>query len=333
MLTRRLFKNFTKTSTRQMSTNQHYVDLDNAKVCRNYGPLPVTIERGERIYMYDVEGRKYFDFLCGYSACNQGHSHPKILKAMMEQATKVTLTSRAYHNMTLGPFAEYFTNLIGYDRLIPMNSGVEADETACKMARRWGYRAKGIPDNQANILFPTGNFWGRSITASGACDDPSRYNQFGPFTAGFELFEYNNVDALRKMLEADPNICAVVLEPIQGEGGVIIPHDGYLKAVRELCTKHNVLMIADEIQTGFGRCGTMFAVDHENVRPDILVMGKSMSGGMLPVSGCLADNFIMEHIHPGDHGSTYGGNPLAMATAHAAIKTIVDEGMVENSRV
>ena len=206
-----------RAGVRQMSTahtNQHYVDLDNKKVCRNYGPLPVTIERGEGIYMWDVEGRKYFDFLCGYSACNQGHSHPKILKAMMEQATKVTLTSRAFHNMTLGPFAEYFTNLIGYDRLIPMNSGVEADETACKLARRWGYRNKGIPHNKANILFPTGNFWGRSITASGACDDPSRYDDFGPFTEGFELFEYNNVDSLKQKLEADPNICAVCIEPI-----------------------------------------------------------------------------------------------------------------------
>lgn len=312
--------------------NQDLVDLDYEVVCHNYGCLPVAIDRGERIYVWDVEGRKYFDFLCGYSACNQGHVHPKILKAMVAQASKITLTSRAFHNTQLGDFAKYFTDLIGYDKLIPMNSGVEADETACKMARRWGYRVKGIPHDQANILFPTGNFWGRSITASGACDDPSRYADFGPFTAGFELFEYNNLEALRIKLEADPNICAVCVEPIQGEGGVIIPHEGYLKGVRDLCTKHNVLMIADEIQTGFGRTGKMFAVEWENVRPDILVMGKSMSGGMLPVSGCLADNFIMDEIKPGDHGSTYGGNPLAMAVAHAAVSTIVEEGMVENSQ-
>lgn len=212
-----------------------------------------------------------------------------------------------------------------------MNSGVEADETACKMARRWGYRTKGIPDNQANILFPTGNFWGRSITASGACDDPSRYHQFGPFTAGFELFEYNNLADLERILKADPNVCAVFIEPIQGEGGVIIPHEGYVKGVRDLCTKYNVLMAADEIQTGFGRTGKMMCVDWEDTRPDMLVMGKSMSGGMLPVSGVCADNFIMDHIQPGDHGSTYGGNPLAMATSLAAVKTLVEEGMVENS--
>ena len=326
-----LQKSTTTTGVRPFSTNQDFVKLDYDKVCHNYGCLPVAIDRGERIYVWDVEGNKYFDFLCGYSACNQGHVHPKILKAMVDQAAKVTLTSRAFHNTQLGKFADYFTDLIGYDKLIPMNSGVEADETACKMARRWGYRVKGIPHNQANLLFPTGNFWGRSITASGACDDPSRYNDFGPFTAGFELFKYNDLEDLRIRLEKDPNIAGVCIEPIQGEGGVIIPHDGYLKGVRDLCTKHNVLMIADEIQTGFGRSGKMFAVDHEEVRPDILVMGKSMSGGMMPVSGCLADDFIMDEIKPGDHGSTYGGNPLAMAVAHAAVKTLVDEGMVENS--
>ena len=230
-----------------MHRNADYVKLDSEKICQNYGPLPVAVDRGERIYVWDVEGKRYYDFLCGYSACNQGHVHPKILKAMIDQAQKVTLTSRAFHNTTLGAFAEYFTDLIGYDRFIPMNSGVEADETACKLARRWAYRVKGTPSNKANILFPTGNFWGRSITASGACDDPARYNDFGPFTDGFELFQYNDVEALRQKLEADPNICAVCIEPIQGEGGVIIPDDGYLKAVRDLCTKHNVLMLADEI--------------------------------------------------------------------------------------
>ncbi len=221
--------------------------MDMAKVCHNYACLPVAVDRGERIYVWDVEGRKYFDFLCGYSACNQGHVHPKILKAMIDQAQKITLTSRAFHNTELGACADYMTELLGYDKLIPMNTGCEADETACKMARRWGYRVKGIPDNKANILFPTGNFWGRSITASGACDDPARYTDFGPFTDGFELFPYDDAEALRKMLAADPNICAVCIEPIQGEGGVIIPSDGYLKKVRELCTEFNVLLIADEI--------------------------------------------------------------------------------------
>ena len=241
------------------------------------------------------------------------------------------MTSRAFHNTALGDFADYLTDLIGYDKLIPMNTGCEADETACKMARRWGYRVKGIPHDKANILFPTGNFWGRSITASGACDDPSRYTDFGPFTDGFELFPYDDVEGLRAKLEADPNICAICIEPIQGEGGVIMPQDGYLRACRQLCDEYNVLLIADEIQTGFGRTGKMFAVDHEEVRADILVMGKSMSGGMVPVSGCLADKFIMDEIKPGDHGSTYGGNPLGMAVAKAAVQTLVEEGMIDNS--
>jgi len=243
----------------------------------------------------------------------------------------VTLTSRAMHNVELPKFAEYITGLLKYDRFVPMNGGCEADETAVKFARRWAYNVKGVPDNEAVTLFPTDNFWGRSITASGACDDPTRYNKFGPFTAGFDLFKYDDVDALRKKLEENPNICSVFIEPIQGEAGVIIPHDGYLKAVRELCTKHNVLLCADEIQTGFGRSGKLFACEWEDVRPDMLIMGKSMSGGMLPVSGVVADNEVMDHIKPGDHGSTYGGNPLAMATAHAAIQTLIEEDMVGNS--
>lgn len=251
---------------------------------------------------------------------------------MIEQATKITLTSRAFHNTQLGEFGSYITKLLGYDKFIPMNGGCEADETACKMVRRWAYRVKGVPDNQAVILFPTGNFWGRSITASGACDDHSRYNQFGPFTDGFELFKYNDVPDLERMLKADPNIAGVFIEPIQGEGGIIMPDEGYLQKVRDLCTKYNVLLCADEIQTGLGRTGDMFGCDHENVRPDILVMGKALSGGMLPVSGCMADDYIMKHIGPGDHGSTYGGNPLAMATAHASVRVIVEEGMVENSK-
>lgn len=213
-----------------------------------------------------------------------------------------------------------------------MNGGVEADETACKLVRRWAYRAKGVPDNEAVILFPTGNFWGRSITASGACDDPIRFTQFGPFTAGFELFKYDDCADLERMLKANLNIAGVFIEPIQGEGGIVVPQDGYLTKVRELCTKYNVLMVSDEIQTGFGRTGDLMAIDYEQVKPDILVMGKSISGGMLAVSGCMADDFIMKHIGPGDHGCTYGGNPLAMATSLAAVRALVDEGMVENSK-
>jgi ornithine--oxo-acid transaminase len=251
---------------------------------------------------------------------------------MVEQAAKVTLTSRAFHNTTMGEFGKYITELLGYDKFFPMNGGVEADETACKLARRWAYRAKGVPDNEAMILFPTNNFWGRSITASGACDDPLRLTQFGPFTQGFELFKYDDPTDLEARLKANPNICSVFIEPIQGEGGIIVPQEGYLQKVRDLCTKYNVLMVSDEIQTGFGRTGHLMAVDYEKVRPDILVMGKSLSGGMLPVSGCMADDFIMKHIGPGEHGSTYGGNPLAMAVSHAAVRTLVEEGMVENSK-
>lgn len=319
-------------STQIQKTNQHYVTTDETYLCKNYKPLPVALDRGEGCYVWDIEGRKYIDCLAGYGAVNQGHVHPVILKAMIQQASKITLTSRAFHNTQLGEFGKYITGLLGYEKFIPMNGGCEADETACKMVRRWAYRAKGVPDNQAVILFPTGNFWGRSITASGACDDPARYTHFGPFTAGFELFKYNDNDDLERMLKANPNIAGVFVEPIQGEGGVVMPDAGYLRKMRELCTKYNVLMCADEIQSGLGRTGDMFACDHEQVRPDILVMGKALSGGMLPVSGCMADDFIMRHIGPGDHGSTYGGNPLAMATSHAAIRVLVEEGMVENSR-
>lgn len=223
------------------------IDTDAVSVCKSYAPKPVAIARAERIYVWDVEGRKYFDFLGGYASCNQGHVHPKILAALIEQAQKVTLTGRAFHNMHLGSFAKYLTNLVGYDKFCPMNTGVEADEMACKIARRWAYRVKGVPRDQAMILFPTANYWGRSITASGACDDPTRYTDFGPFTAGFELFKYNDVPALRAKLAANPNICAVCIEPIQGEAGCIIPKAGYLKAVRDLCTEFNVLLIMDEI--------------------------------------------------------------------------------------
>lgn len=272
------------------------------------------------------------DFLCGYSSNNQGHSHPKILKAFIEQAMKITQTSRAFHNDQMGPTCQYLCNLLGYDKFLPMNSGAEAGETAVKLARRWGYVKKGIPDNQANVVFMEGNFWGRTITASGACDDPIRYEKFGPFTPGFPLVPFDDTEAIRKLFESDPNIAGICLEPIQGERGVIIPHENYLKEVRKLCTKHNVLMMLDEIQTGFGRSGKMMAYEWDmQEKPDILIVGKALSGGLMPVSGAFCNDNIMLNVKPGEHGSTYGGNPLAMAVARAAISTMVEEKMPENA--
>ena len=273
------------------------------------------------------------DFLCGYSSNNQGHCHPKILKAFIEQATKITQTSRAFHNDQMGEASEYLTKLLGYDKFLPMNSGAEAGETSVKLARRWGYVKKGIPDNQAQVVFMEGNFWGRTITASGACDDPARYHQFGPFTPGFPLVPFNDLNAIKNIFEKDgKNIAAIFLEPIQGERGVIIPDAGYLSKIKKLCKKHNILLIFDEIQTGFGRCGKLLAHEWDkDSKPDILVVGKALSGGFLPVSGAFCDDEIMLNIKPGEHGSTYGGNPLAMATAKAAVKTLVEEGMPQNA--
>jgi len=313
-------------------TSQQYIDLEYDTFVRHYEPYPLVLAKAEGVYTWDVEGNRYLDCLAGIGACNQGHQHPKVLKAFINQASNITLTSRAFHNTQLGEFGKYLTGLLGYDKFIPMNTGVEADETAIKIARRWAYRVKGVPDDQAMVLFPKSCFWGRSITACGACDDPLRKTEFGPFTPGFELCNWDDAEDLESRFKANPNICAFVLEPIQGEGGLNVPSDGYLTKVRALCTKYNVLMIADEIQTGFGRTGDLMACHHENVRPDIMVLGKSLGGGMVPVSGCVADNHIMDLIKPGDHGCTYGGNPLAMATAHAAVKCLVDEGMVENSK-
>lgn len=309
---------------------QYYLDLEDQYGAHNYHPLPVVLERGEGVFLYDVEGKRYFDFLSGYSAVNQGHCHPKIVQALMEQASRLTLTSRAFHNNLLGEYEKYITDYFGYDKVLPMNTGVEGGETAIKLARRWGYTKKGIPDNQAKIIFAQNNFWGRTMAAISSSTDPSSYHQFGPFMPGFELVPYNDLVSLEKALQ-NPHIAAFMVEPIQGEAGVVVPDEGYLTAVRQLCTQYNVLFIADEIQTGLARTGKMLACDHEGVRPDILILGKALSGGILPVSAVLADDFIMLTIKPGEHGSTYGGNPLACAVAMAALEVLKDEKLAEKS--
>ena len=307
-----------------------YIALEDQFGAHNYHPVPVVLEKGEGIFLYDVDGKRYFDFLSGYSAVNQGHCHPSIIKALTDQAQKLTLTSRAFYNNLLGEYEKYITAYFGYDKVLPMNTGVEGGETAIKLARRWGYAVKGIPENQAKVIFAQGNFWGRTLAAISSSTDPSSYKGFGPFMPGFGLVPYNDLAALEIVLR-DPNVAAFMVEPIQGEAGVVIPTDGYLKGVRDLCTKYNVLFIADEIQTGLARTGTLLACDHENVRPDILVLGKALSGGTIPVAAVLADDFIMLQIKPGEHGSTYGGNPLACAVAMKALEVIKSEKMVENS--
>lgn len=297
----------------------------------NYHPLPVVLERGEGVFVWDVEGKKYFDFLASYSAVNQGHCHPKIVEAMVAQARKLALTSRAFYNDALGEWEEYMSALFGYDRMLPMNSGAEADETALKLARKWAYKVKGISHDEAKIIVCEGNFHGRTITIISMSSDPDAYNDYGPFTPGFIKIPYNNLDALENALK-DTNIAAFLVEPIQAEAGVYVPDAGYLKNCYDLCKKHNVLFIADEVQTGLGRTGKMLACDHEGVRPDILILGKAISGGMMPVSCVLADDEIMLTIKPGEHGSTYGGNPLAAKVAIAALEVIRDEQLVENSQ-
>ena len=307
-----------------------YIALEDQFGAHNYHPVPVVLEKGEGVFLYDVDGKRYFDFLSGYSAVNQGHCHPAIIKALTDQAQKLTLTSRAFYNNLLGEYEKYITAYFGYDKVLPMNTGVEGGETAIKLARRWGYAVKGIPENQAKVIFAQGNFWGRTLAAISSSTDPSSYNGFGPFMPGFGLVPYNDLAALETALQ-DPNVAAYMVEPIQGEAGVVIPTDGYLKGVRDLCTKYNVLFIADEIQTGLARTGTLLACDHENVRPDILILGKALSGGTIPVAAVLADDIVMLQIKPGEHGSTYGGNPLACAVAMKALEVIKSEKMVENS--
>ncbi len=320
-----------------MSTQIHtsantakYIELEDQYGAHNYHPVPVVLEKGEGVFLYDVDGKRYFDFLSGYSAVNQGHCHPAIIKALTDQAQKLTLTSRAFYNNLLGEYEKYITAYFGYDKVLPMNTGVEGGETAIKLARRWGYAIKGIPENQAKVIFAQGNFWGRTLAAISSSTDPSSYNGFGPFMPGFGLVPYDDLTALETALQ-DPTVAAFMVEPIQGEAGVVIPSDGYLKGVRDLCTKYNVLFIADEIQTGLARTGTLLACDHENVRPDILILGKALSGGTIPVAAVLADDIVMLQIKPGEHGSTYGGNPLACAVAMKALEVIKSENMVENS--
>ena len=307
-----------------------YLALEDQYGAHNYHPLPVVLEKGEGVYLYDVDGKKYFDFLSGYSAVNQGHCHPAIIEALQKQASKLTLTSRAFHNNLLGEYEKYITNYFGYDKVLPMNTGVEGGETAIKLARRWGYNVKGIAENKAKIIFAEGNFWGRTLAAISSSTDPSSFKGFGPYMPGFGLVPYNDLVALEEALK-DKEVAAFMVEPIQGEAGVVIPDDGYLKAVRDLCDKYHVLFIADEIQTGLARTGKMLACDHENVNPDILILGKALSGGTLPISAVLANNEIMMQILPGEHGSTYGGNPLACAVAIKSLEVLKSEKMAENA--
>ena len=304
--------------------------LEDAHGAHNYHPLPVVLDRGEGVHVWDVEGRKYFDFLSAYSAVNQGHCHPHIVGALQRQAEKLTLTSRAFYNSNLGPFEKFMTDLFGYDKVLPMNSGVEGGETSNKLARKWGYQKKGIPENQARILFAHGNFWGRTLAAISSSDDPLSYKDFGPYMPGYDLIPYNDLEALERELK-DPNVCAFMVEPIQGEAGVVVPDEGYLAGVRRLCTEYNVLFIADEVQTGIARTGRLLATDYEDARPDLLVLGKALSGGVVPVSAVLADNDVMMCLKPGEHGSTFGGNPLACAVAQAALEVVLEEELAENA--
>jgi len=306
------------------------IELEEKYGAHNYHPLPVVLSRGEGIFVWDPEGKRYFDFLAAYSAVNQGHCHPKILAALNEQAQKLTLTSRAFYNDSLGEFSKYITEYFGYQRVLPMNTGVEGGETAIKLARRWGYDKKKVPDGEARVIFARGNFWGRTMAAISSSTDPSSRRGFGPYMPGFDLVDYNNLEQLEKACQ-NPNVVAFMVEPIQGEAGVVIPEEGYLKRAKEICAANKVLFIADEVQTGLGRTGKLLACDHEGVRPDILVLGKALSGGVLPVSAVLCDDEIMLNIKPGEHGSTYGGNPLACRVAMAALRVLKDEKLAENS--
>lgn len=313
--------------------NQDYfIQLEEKYGAHNYAPLPVVIEKGRGVYVWDTDGNRYIDFLSAYSAVNQGHCHPRILEALYDQAEQLTLTSRAFYNNVLGPFEKFITSVFGFDKVLPMNSGVEGGETAIKLCRRWAYKVKGIEENKARVIFATGNFWGRTLAAISSSTDASSFDQFGPYMPGFDIVAYNDLNALEEVFKGD-NIAGFMVEPIQGEAGVVVPHEGYLKGVRALCDKYNVLFIADEVQTGLCRTGKMLACDHENVKPDILILGKALSGGVLPVSAVLANDEIMLTIQPGEHGSTFGGNPLACRVAMAALEVLIDENLAENAEV
>src|SRR5258706_3656762 len=309
---------------------QYYLQLEEDFGAHNYHPLPVVLEKGKGVFVWDINGKKYYDFLSGYSAINQGHCHPRIVNALVEQAKKLTLTSRAFHNNLLGEYEKFVTEYSGYDKLLPMNTGVEAVETAIKLCRRWGYEKKGIKDGEAKIIVCENNFHGRTSTVISFSTDPQSYTKFGPYMPGFVIIPYNNIEALQKVME-DKSVAGFLVEPIQGEAGVVVPDEGYLSKAKQLCEAYNVLFIGDEIQTGLSRTGKMLACDHENVRPDILILGKALSGGTVPVSAVLADNEIMLGIKPGEHGSTYGGNPLACAVAIESLKVLKEEKMTENA--
>ncbi|WP_120489832.1 ornithine--oxo-acid transaminase [Bergeyella cardium] len=311
---------------------QYYIDLENQYGAHNYHPLPVVLERGEGVYVWDVEGKRYYDFLSAYSAVNQGHSNPKIVKALTEQAQKLSLTSRAFYNSKLGEYEKKITNIFGFDKVLPMNSGAEAVETAVKLARKWSYEVKGISENTAKIIVCENNFHGRTTTIVSFSNDPDANRNYGPFTPGFLKVPYNDIEALEKVLADGSDVAAFLIEPIQGEAGVFVPDEGYLKKAYDLCKKNNVLFIADEVQTGIARTGKMLACDHESVKPDILVLGKALSGGMYPVSAVLANDEVMKVIKPGQHGSTFGGNPLACAVACAALDVIIEDKLAENAQ-
>src|SRR6056300_534079 len=310
----------------------YYIDLENKYGAHNYHPLPVVLKRGEGIYVWDVNEKKYFDFLSAYSAVNQGHCHPKIIKALIDQSQKLTLTSRAFHNNILGDYEKFISEFFCYDRVLPMNTGVEGGETAVKLARKWAYEVKKVPQNQAKIIFVTGNFWGRTLAAISSSNDPASTTNFGPFMPGYEIIPYNNLKALKESLK-DPNVAAFMVEPIQGEAGVVVPDDNYLLDAYNLCKENNVLFIADEVQTGIARTGKMICCDHHGFKPDILILGKALSGGVFPVSAVLSSNEIMLTIRPGEHGSTYGGNPLGCEVAMAALQVIKDENLCHNSEL
>jgi len=315
---------------RTLTRTDHYIQLESKYGATNYHPIPVVIAKGKGAQVWDVDGKQYYDFLSAYSAVNQGHCHPHIVEALINQSQKLTLTSRAFYNDQLGPYEEYITKLLGYDRVLPMNTGVEGGETAIKLARRWGYENKGVEKDKAKVIFAKGNFWGRTISAISSSTDPVSRKGFGPFTPGFELVNYNDLQALEESFQ-DQKVVAFMVEPIQGEAGVVVPDKGYLKKVHQLCKQYNVLLIADEVQTGITRTGKMICSEHENVKPDILILGKALSGGVFPVSAVLCNDEIMLNIKPGEHGSTFGGNPLACAVATAALEVVVNENLAEKA--
>ncbi|XP_071051581.1 ornithine aminotransferase, mitochondrial-like [Onthophagus taurus] len=323
-------ENALKNSQNRNTSTKQVVEREAKYAAHNYHPLPVALTKGQGVYVWDVDGKKYIDFLSGYSANNFGHCHPKIVETLKEQAGILHHTSRAFYCDIFGEYAEYLTKYFGYDKVIPMNTGVEADDTACKLSRKWGYRKKMIPKNKAKIIFCSDNFWGRSLAAVSASTDPLSFEDYGPFMPGFSCIPYNDLQSLEQAI-SDPTVCAFMVEPIQGEAGIVIPDEGYLKGVRDLCSKYNVLWIADEIQTGMGRTGKLLAVDHENVKPDILVLGKALGGGVYPVSACLANDDVMSVIEPGTHGSTFGGNPLGSKVAIAALEVLKEEELAENA--